>query len=281
MLDQGVLQNVEDALWRQSLYRVSGRHSLGIDVSQGVVTLRGHVTSPMLLAQILNWVKAVPGVRGVVNELVADSDPTIEVAQALAHDRLTRPLPIRVGAHQGWIHLAGEVPTHEAQAGAEAVAASVARVRGVLTLPRVSGKKPAAGRRPLQPLPGQEVYASDGTAGRVSHVVINPLNRLVSHVVVNTGFALGQRVIRQQAVVPAEALLRVTDGGVFVADTLEALAARPIFQPQEFQRPGWQWVPPYPYDPGSVLWPAQPMYYILPVKPAKELAERVEAAIGA
>jgi osmotically-inducible protein OsmY len=281
MPDLDVLQNVENALWRQRLYRVSGRHSLGVEVSQGVVTLRGHVTSPMIRTQIANWVQAAPGVRGVGNELVADPDLAIEVAQALGQDSMTQRYLIRVGAHHGWIHLAGNVPTAEIQAAAEAIAASVSRVRGVLTLPRVSGEKPASARRPLQPLPGQAVYASDGPAGRVSQVVINPLNRLVSHIVVNTGFALGRRMIRQQAVVPAEGLLRVTAGGVFVADSLEVLTARPTFQLPDFQRPGWQWAPPYPYDPGTVLWPAQPMYYILPVRQAKALAERMEEAISA
>jgi hypothetical protein len=169
------------------------------------------------------------------------------------------------------------VPTAEAQAAAEAVAASVPGVRGVLTLPRVVGEQPRRARRPHQPLAGQAVYARDGSAGRVARVVINPLNRLVSHIVIDSNIELSERVIRRPLVVPAEALLRVTDGGVFVTDTLAELVARPSYEAESFQRPGWQWQPPYPYGWSQVLWPAQPMYYLLPQK-AETRAEQLSGA---
>jgi osmotically-inducible protein OsmY len=275
--DLDVLSNVEQALWREELYRVAGRNSIGFEVREGHVTLRGHVVSPMLRSQMAEWAQAAPGVKSVSNELVADADLTIEVAQALGDDPATRPYLIHVGAHAGWVHLGGEVPTTEAQAAAEAVAASVPRVRGVLTLPRVVGAKPPRARRPHQPLAGQAVYASDGSAGRVARVVINPLNRLVSHIVIDSHIELNDRLIRRPIVVPAEALLRVTDGGVFVSDALAELVLRPSFEPESFQRPGWQWQPPYPSSWSQVLWPAQPMYYRLPQK----AETRVEQLSGA
>jgi len=109
-----ILSNVEKALWREELYRVAGRNSIGFEVSDGHVTLRGHVVSPMLRSQMAEWVQAAPGVKSVSNELVADADLKIEVAQALGRDPATRPHVIRVGAHAGWTHLGGEVPTLEA-----------------------------------------------------------------------------------------------------------------------------------------------------------------------
>lgn len=275
--DLDILSNVEKALWREELYRVAGRNSIGFEVSEGHITLRGHVFSPMLRTQMAEWAQAAPGVKSVSNELVADADLQIEVAQALGRDPTTRPHVIHVGAHAGWIHLGGVVPTVEAQAAAEAVAASVSQVRGVLTLPRVGGEQPRRARRPHQPLAGQAVYASDGSAGRVARVVINPLNRLVSHIVIDSSIERDEQVIRRPIVVPAEALLRVTDGGVFVSETLAEMVARPSYEPESFQRPGWQWQPPYPYSWDQVLWPAQPMYYLLP-----QTAEaRVEQLSGA
>ena len=276
--DLDLWRKVEDALWRESLYRVQGGNSVAFEVDDGAVTLWGHVTSAMLRIQIERWVQAVRGVRAVINDLIADSDLTIEVARALGQDRVTQPHQIRVGAHQGWINLAGEVPSAAVQAATEAVAASVSRVRGILTLPRVSGGKRVPGRRPLQPLPGQSVYASDGPAGRIEQVVVNPLNRLVSQVVVGTNFELGRRMIRYQVVVPAEALLHVNDGGVFLADSLKTLASRPGLDADGFQKPGFLWQPPFPYAPGTLWWPAQPVHYLLPTRPAEVGAKRVNVA---
>jgi hypothetical protein len=96
--DEDVRQNVEDALWRETLYRVRGRNSVDFEVRQGMVMLRGHVSSRMSRVQIADWVRIVPGVGLVVNDLVADADLEIEVAQALGDDLITRPHHIRVGA---------------------------------------------------------------------------------------------------------------------------------------------------------------------------------------
>jgi osmotically-inducible protein OsmY len=272
--DMDILSNVEKALWREDLYRVAGRNSIRFEVSEGHVTLRGHVTSPMLRSQFAVWAQAAPGVKSVSNELVADADLTIEVAQALGRNPATRPHVIHVGAHDGWIHLGGEVPSAEVAAAAEAVAATVPHVRGVLTLPRVVGERPPRARRPIQPRPGQPVYATDGKAGSVAQVIVDPLNRLVSHIVVNTNFELGGRTIRRQVLVPAKALSHVSAGGVFVADTLETVVARPDFRVDDFEAPRWQWQPPFPYNWGDLLWPAQPVRYVLPLK---HVAARVEA----
>jgi osmotically-inducible protein OsmY len=273
LTDLDIARHVEDALWREDRYRVGSRNSISYKVSQGQVTLTGHVSSPMLRTQIAGWVQGALGVHSVSNELVADADLKVEVAQALGRDHLTRPFMIRVGSSDGWIQLAGEVPTAEVQAMAEAAAAAVPHVRGVLTLPRVTGERLPRARRPHQPLPGQPVYASNGRAGSVAHVIVDPLNRLVSHIVVNTDLELGGRTIRRHILIPAKALTHVSAGGVFVADTLETVVARPDFRADEFEAPGWHWLPPFPYNWGDVLWPAQPLRVILP---QKQVAVRVE-----
>ncbi|MBW3607732.1 MAG: BON domain-containing protein, partial [Actinobacteria bacterium] len=65
------------------------------------------------------------------NELVADDDLEIAVAEALGRDPRTRRQRIQVDAFQGIVHLRGEVPTGEVLAAAEEVAAAVHGVRSV------------------------------------------------------------------------------------------------------------------------------------------------------
>ncbi len=274
--DLDLWRNVESALWREPRYRVHGHNSLGFEIDQGLVTLRGHATSRMFRSQIAAVVQAVPGVKAIQNNLVADADLTTAVAQALGRDRLTRPQQLRVGAHAGWITLAGKVPSEAVQTAAASAAAALASVRGVLSLPRVEGQPRVPQRRPLQPEAGQAVYASDGPAGQITKVVINPFDRLVSHVVVNANFELGRQMTQQVAVLPAATFVRANAGGLFVTDTLKQLAARPGLRIEDFQQPGPGWQPPFPYDLGTVWWPAQPL--LVAAWPKVRTAARAERA---
>lgn len=256
--DEDLLAAVDQTLWRDDVYRVLDRNSLRLEVHDGEVFLFGHVVTRAQSARLGALAEAVPGVRAVRNDLTADPDLVVEVAQALANDDQTASEFIGVGAHHGWIQLSGEVGSCAAQAAAEHVAASVARVRGVLSGPRVAGggacRRPG---RPLQPELGSAVYAADGTAGRVSQVMLSPHTRLVTHIAVSARLDLGRRVAQGEYLLPVEALTHANESGVFLEDTLAVLAARPAFWAEAYPLAAPDWQPPFPYVPASVRWPTE------------------------
>jgi hypothetical protein len=194
------------------------------------------------------------------NELVVDDELAREVAQELAADPRTRPYIIPVGASHGWVQLGGEVPALEARLAAEEIAASVPSVRGVLTLPHLPGETDhscvATGKRNclFQPQMGNRVYAQDGPAGKVAAVIINPRNRLVSHIAVEANYELKGRSVTGKFILPAQAIELATDESLFLYDTLSNLATRPVYQEADFPIAPPQWRPPYPYKPSAVRW---------------------------
>jgi osmotically-inducible protein OsmY len=255
--DVDLLADVEAALWSNPSIRTLERASLSVDVREGEVFLAGHVASSMLRRRIGDLVAAVPGVVAVHNDIVADADLATAVAQALASDSRTRSHLIRVGTFHGWVRLSGEAPEAVAQA-AEEVASRVPHVRGVLDLPRAADDRRTREKRPsLQPGLGADVYTADGPAGRVSQAVISPRNRLVSHIAVQARLEVKGRTVQGQFVVPAEAIEVVSAGGVFLKETSESLAARPMFKEDDFPPAPADWMPPFPYARGTVRWPRE------------------------
>ncbi len=190
------------------------------EVHGGEVFLRGHVGSVMHKRDAEQRAGAVRGAGGVHSDLVADSDLVIAVAQALAANQITRAFNLHVGASEGWVQLGGEVPDAQVRTAAETIAAGVPDVRGVLGLPHLSGEHTDGHRRTLQPRAGASVYADDGEIGKVTAVMINPRNRLVSHIVVDAHLDLGRREVRGQFVIPVEAIRMNSVGGTMLLDSI-------------------------------------------------------------
>jgi sporulation protein YlmC with PRC-barrel domain len=197
----------------------------------------------------------------VHNQLVTDRDLVIQVAQALARDKRTRYLILPVNAVHGWIQLGGEVPTRELQRVAEKVAAGVPGVRGVITLPNVTGESPIIPRRVVQPGVGATVYGENGEVGVVTQVVIQPDNRLVTHVVVCSNELRDINLVAREYVVPVKAFDLVKNESIILqrngrrlANPALALEAFPTFDPDEFPLAPFTWKAPYPYTAGEVRW---------------------------
>jgi osmotically-inducible protein OsmY len=258
--DADILAEINDRLWQDEATRAMERSNVAVRIRSGRVFLAGHVTNQRDLQLVADLVGSIPGVQAIHNALVADQDLVVEVAQALAADARTRPAIIRVGASHGWIQMAGEVPDEATRRTAEEVAASVARVRGVLGLPHLPDAQPqgARNRRSLQPRVGAAVYATDGTAGRIELVVISRRNRLVSHLVVAGAPEVGWLPVRGAWVVPVEAVAHATEGGVFLTQRLAAVVARTPVEAVNFELPPPEWRLPFPYEAGEVRWLIQP-----------------------
>ncbi|HHH82341.1 MAG TPA: BON domain-containing protein, partial [Chloroflexi bacterium] len=135
--DELLEELVFEALCRDEIFRSLEQDSIQVDVKNGVVYLKGHLSKSLHSHHLEAIAAAVPGVRGVENRLMADRDLSLQVAQALSHDPRTRPFNIPVRAFHGWVHLGGMVPTETDRAACEQVAGSVSGVRGVITLPKL------------------------------------------------------------------------------------------------------------------------------------------------
>jgi len=162
-----------------------------------------------------------------------------------------------VSSAHGWVRLGGEVPCQEIQLAVEEVAGAVPQVRGVTALPGVAGDGPAPARRAVQPRPGASIYGDNGQVGVVAQVVIDPRNRLVTHVVVRANETLDAPRQRGPAdyLVPIEAFNIVNVESLFLARGASSSAAYPLFDPAVYPPAAGDWRPPFPYATADVRWP--------------------------
>ena len=125
---------VETALWNYSPVRES-LSDLLVTVSQnGRVEVSGPVRAGLIKDGVLEALRWVPGVTGIVDGLVADNELEIKVAIALAQDpRLSSLSPgaISVHSHLGRVTLVARLKDEALSAAAVEVASHVAGVRSV------------------------------------------------------------------------------------------------------------------------------------------------------
>ncbi len=259
IIDDRILEGIWSQMRAHDTIRAIEVRHIHVEVNEGQVRLSGHMSRGSHVRQIQEIAAGIAAVKSIENELVADSDLRVEVAQALGADEQTRPYVLPVGAFHGWIHLGGEVPTAELRAAAERVAASVSRVRGVVAVPHVAGEPPASIRRRLQPLIGSVVYARDGRVGEVSAVVLDPTNRLVKHIAVATRVALAKQETKGEFVIPADAIKLVNETSVLLEDAVADVARRSRYRPEDYPPAPRTWKPPFPYPAGGVRWSREMM----------------------
>ncbi len=252
--DEDILSDIRDELWRQDTIRFIDIRSLSVNVKGREVFLAGHLAAETNLPLIDQIARSTRGVTAVHNNLVTDHDLIIRVAWALCRDERTRPFILRVEASHGWVRLRGYVPTHELQLVAERVAGQVPSVRGIVALPQVAGGKSCPERRAIQPEIGASVYGQDGLVGVVTRVVIQPRNRLMTHIAVSADQVIDGRVVSTEFLVPVEAIDLVKKSSVFLMESAPALSAFPTFDPGDYPLAPLDWQPPFPYMSGMVRW---------------------------
>jgi osmotically-inducible protein OsmY len=108
---------VHDVLNSLDLVRGT-RAEIDVAVSNGHVTLRGVVQSPMVVVEVERAVAEVPGVAGLTNLLVDDGTLSRNVAEALATDPRTQSIPpgYEVTSVFGHVTLVGRFTNDEARA---------------------------------------------------------------------------------------------------------------------------------------------------------------------
>ncbi len=125
---------VETTLWNYSPVRES-LSDLHVTVSpDGRVEVSGPVRAGLIKDGVLEALRWVPGVTGIVDGLVADNELEIRVAIALAQDpRLSSLSPgaISVHSHLGRVTLVASLKDEALSVAAQEVASQVAGVRSV------------------------------------------------------------------------------------------------------------------------------------------------------
>jgi hypothetical protein len=249
-----VLAELWQALWRVDTIRALDLTSLSMSMQAGELLLEGHLASETSRGRIRAIARDVPGILAVHDRLVIDRDLAVEVAQALASDERTSRLALPLGSDHGWIRLGGEVPDRQVQLAAEAVAAQVPHGRGVVALPRVTGEPATSLRRALQPRPGARVWGEDGEIGLVAQVVIDPRNRLVTHIVVDSTEVREFRRVEGVYLVPVEAIEIANAESVFLTHPHRSITSFSAFDVSAYPLAPTTWMPPFPYRASTVRW---------------------------
>ena len=249
---------IQAAIWK-TIRQQGGMLALDIDsfsvsVRDGCVLLTGHLSRRYHRGLIEQIACSMPGVNTVHNNLVVDSELTIQVAERLSQDERTRRFIFPVGCVHGWVRLGGVVPRRELQMAAEQIAVQVPFVRGVLSRPRVIGEYPEVERRPIQPQIQAKVFDYNRQEGVVTQVVIQPRNRLVTHAVVSASGFLDGKFLLYEYFVPVESMDVVNKESIFLKRKGPHLKAFPAFEPADYPLAPVDWQPPYPYTAGAVRW---------------------------
>jgi osmotically-inducible protein OsmY/sporulation protein YlmC with PRC-barrel domain len=233
--------------------------TIRVSVTDGIVTLTGHVTSRLRATQVAATAAAVPGALGVDDRLVCDDELERAVAAALAADPRTRLCTLDPEVRHGVVTLSGRAPDAATAEAAAEVAASVPAVRGVVNRIIAPGFVPDTVWSEW-PAIGEPVYAEDGLVGTIERVVIDPRRRRLAGVTVTAraqaGDGPGAPVVQRTVFVPVERIQTVTDVAVFVAGSAGEVARGPLAADRTLPAPAG-WSPPFPYRPGEVSWPAQ------------------------
>ena len=255
--DNSIQFEIWDQLWKYDVIRSVDINSFSVSVVNGVVLLTGHLSRASNRRLIEHIAHSVPDVAAVNNKLVVDDELTMQVAQALGKDERTRPFILPVGSSHGLVSLGGEVPTRELQLVAEEVAGQVPSVRGVVSLPKVTGESCCPERRALQPPIKARIYDHNRQEGVVTHVVIQPRNRLATHAVVSINDFRDGKDVFHECLVPVEQMEVVNTESIFLKRNGPPLNTFPAFELSDCPPAPLDWQPPYPYPVGTVRWPRE------------------------
>lgn len=150
--DANLVMAVRNALSQYTPLRI-WEQGVQVDVQGGTVILSGNVRSRAVKEMAERIARGVKGVSAVQNQLLADTDVEVAVAQALSADVRTRAgFPgILVGVVFGVVYLKGTVASADIKNAATEIVAKVAGVRRVSNeLTVAAPQKTAAPAKPSE-----------------------------------------------------------------------------------------------------------------------------------
>jgi osmotically-inducible protein OsmY len=262
-------ESMYQALWKDDVLRAIEYDEIEVRVDMGIVHLNGHIVSGTSQVRVMNAIRTVPGSLEIRNHLVLDDQLTLEVAGSLGDLEHMYECKFFTGASHGVISMDGIVRDQTVKLLAEQQVSSNPKVRGVINHVRVRGSDPGSQSQPfLQPVIGETIYFLDGIPGIVKQVVINPNDRRVIAMIVRgvftdqvyQPFSLAEgtaRLPEQQVVVPMSVVRYLTRVSGFLYIKSNERNQYTDFESASFTSPARNWVPPHPYCPNEVLFPAE------------------------
>lgn len=267
--DAALAHEVDRALWNDDVLRAIEHGQIEVHVKNGAVHLAGHIVNTSSQIRIMNAIRTIPGLLDINNNLVLDENLTLEVSTSLGIIEHTYDCKFFTGASHGVLSLNGVVSNEEVKLLAEKCAAGNPNVRGVINNVRVLGSELVPQNQPfLQPAIGESIYFLDGIFGVVRQVIINPNNRRVTAMTIQGNFneqrnelhSLADEKARppeQLIIVPLKTVRYLTKVSGFLHINSNEGNQYQDFDPASFYTPNWDWMPPYPYCPDDVLFPAE------------------------
>ena len=267
--DAAIREYIYHTFWRDDVLRAIEYDEIEVHVLNGIVHLNGHIVSVSNRGRIENAIRAIPGILGINNNLVMDERLTLEVADALGELEHTYDCKFFTGVSHGVVSLGGTVSTENVKLLAEQFASRNPKVRGVINHIVIAETDSEFQDLPLlQPVIGESIYFQDGVSGVVGHVIINPNNRRVTAMLLKGNFndqgrthhSSGKddaRFQEQLVVMPINFIRYLTQASGFLHINSHEKDRYEEFDPASFISPDPGWVPPHPYCPEDVLFPAE------------------------
>jgi osmotically-inducible protein OsmY len=265
--DSAIKDHIGTALWKDDAIRATEYDEINVHVNSGVVYLNGHIVSAASQNHIENIIRAIPGIEGIINNLILDDKLTLEVAASLVELEHDYDCKFFTGTSHGVVFLGGIVNNEKVILLAERCAANNPNVRGVIS--NIHSSRTGNGlhtQRFLQPVIGELIYFLDGVSGTVKQVIINPNNRCVIAMVLQGKFTDSQyeknsladgrtRIPEQLVIVPVRVVRYLTKVSGFLYILSSERKQYMDFDAGHFFAPDKDWVPPYPYCSSDVLFP--------------------------
>jgi osmotically-inducible protein OsmY len=267
--DDSIEENIYNALWKDSILRVTDIDEIKIHVNNSVVFMSGHILGSTNRQRIEKALQTVPGIYAIRSNLVMDDELTREVAGSLAELEHIHECKFFTGVSHGVVVISGNVSTIEIRGDAEKCISQNPKVRGIInriSVPNISFE--LQDNRFLQPIIGTEMYFRDGIFGIVQQAVINPYNRRVQSMVLQGHFNnLRQNLgilnkkelptLEQKMVIPMSAMRYLTiHSGTLNISSSDATADH-TYNSSMYFSPDKSWEPPFPYKPSDILIPIE------------------------
>jgi osmotically-inducible protein OsmY len=257
LTDPEVTRNVVEALAAQRLLHTLDDLTpppVRVDVTGGIVTLRGNTTSRTKAESMARAARCAPGVREVRSRLIADEEIDGAVTRAIDGYPLLRAASIQVDVVEGVVLLSGVAPSPLVANAAVEAAATIPGVRTVATrLNAVGEGRFARAATVALPCIGSTVATTRAPLGHLKLVVMDPRTRRVTYLVVDGGACLDDGPSIDPSpegwlvLVPVEAIRSLTGHFVRLGLTPSALHLLPSFDERAYTTPPDEWQPPVDY----------------------------------